>query len=55
MAPEYVVLLHGLARTSNSMKSLEKFFSEQGYEVFNIDYPSRKYPVAELANIVRKE
>ena len=55
MFPEYVVLLHGLARTSKSMKALEKFFSEQGYEVFNISYPSRKYPVAELANMVRKE
>ena len=55
MPAEYVVLLHGLARTSKSMKALEKFFSEQSYEVFNISYPSRKYPVAELANIVRKE
>ena len=55
MPPEYVVLLHGLARTSSSMKALDTFFSEQGYEVFNIDYPSRKYQVSELANIVGKE
>ena len=55
MPPEYVVLLHGLARTSSSMKVLETFLSEQGYDVLNIDYPSRKYQVSELANIVRKE
>ena len=45
MPPEYVVLLHGLARTSSSMNALETFLSEQGYEVLNIDYPSRKYQI----------
>jgi triacylglycerol lipase len=52
---EQVVLLHGLARTSRSMKGIEKFLSNRGYQVWNIDYPSRQYPVAELAKIVRNE
>lgn len=55
MSTEYVVLLHGLARTSNSMHKLDRYFSKQGYKVLNIDYPSRKYHISELANIVRKE
>jgi pimeloyl-ACP methyl ester carboxylesterase len=55
MPSEYVVLLHGLARTSGSMNGLEAFLSEQGYHVVNIDYPSRKQQIAELADIVRKE
>ena len=53
--PEHVVLLHGLARTSNSMKSLENYLKDHGYQVLNIDYPSRKYQVSELANMIRKE
>jgi triacylglycerol lipase len=52
---EHVVLLHGLARTSNSMNKLAKYLTDQGYQVVNIDYPSRRYPLAELAKIVRKE
>ncbi len=52
---EYVVLLHGLARTSNSMNKMERYLSGQGYRVVNIDYPSRKYPLSELAKIIKKE
>lgn len=52
---EHVVLLHGLARTSSSMNKLAKHLSNQGYQVVNIDYPSRKYQLSELAKIVRKE
>lgn len=52
---EYVVLLHGLARTNGSMNDLEAFLSEQGYEVLNMDYPSRKHRIPELAAMVRAE
>lgn len=53
--PEYVVLLHGLARTSRSMNGLKAFLVKQNYQVLNIDYPSRKHEISELADIVRKE
>ncbi len=53
--PEYVVLLHGLARTNKSMDGPGRFLSEQGYQVLNIDYPSRKHEISELAAIVREE
>lgn len=52
---EHVVLLHGLARTSDSMSKLEKFLSKHGYLVLNIDYPSRKHQISELAEMVREE
>jgi triacylglycerol lipase len=55
MNREHVVLLHGLARTSGSMKELEQALSREGYEVWNIDYSSRKYGISEIAGIVRKE
>ena len=38
---ECVILLHGLARTENSMQRLEERLSASGYGVANIGYPSR--------------
>ncbi len=46
---EYVILLHGLLRTSYSMRRLEKSLISRGYSVINIDYPSRKQPIERLA------
>ncbi len=46
---EYVVLLHGLARTPRAMETLEKQLTQSGYTVMNVGYPSRQYPVEELA------
>ena len=50
-ANECVVLLHGLARTSDSMKSLEKRLTIEGFTVVNVDYPSRKHSIESLAEI----
>ena len=44
-----VILLHGLARTSGSMGKIANSLEESGYTVANIGYPSRKKPIAELA------
>lgn len=44
-----VVLLHGLARTRRSMRVLEKSCIAAGYDVYNIGYPSRHYPIEILA------
>jgi hypothetical protein len=52
---ERVVLLHGMVRTSRSMNNLEAFLSDRGYQVLNLDYPSRKHQLPELARIVRNE
>ncbi|WP_248635520.1 esterase/lipase family protein [Desulfatibacillum aliphaticivorans] len=52
---ETVVLLHGLARTERSMKPLEKSLSCQGFKVINIGYPSRKFPIGELAGQVKEK
>jgi len=51
MAKDCVVLLHGLARTSTSMKKMEQALQKEGYETANIDYPSRHHTVEELAEI----
>jgi len=48
-AADCVILLHGLARTSSSMDKMAEVFEERGYLVANVDYPSRKFRVEELA------
>ncbi|MEZ4567103.1 MAG: hypothetical protein R2860_09095 [Desulfobacterales bacterium] len=32
---EYVILLHGMARTKSSMGKLENYLTRQGYQVMN--------------------
>lgn len=48
-ASECVILLHGLARTSLAMHRMERMFERYGYQVANIDYPSRDHRIEELA------
>lgn len=48
-SPEYVILLHGLARTARSMRKLEKSLQQAGYQTCNIHYPSRKFCIASLS------
>jgi len=52
---ECVVLLHGLARSSLSMERMKWFLEDNGYQVANIDYPSREFEIAELATIAVEE
>lgn len=46
---ECVILLHGLARTSQSMESLAQYLQTNGYRVINMDYPSREFTIEILA------
>ncbi|HTF98629.1 MAG TPA: alpha/beta hydrolase [Cellvibrio sp.] len=45
-----VILLHGLARTSKSMEPLAEALRTEHYYVINVDYPSRQFPIAQLAH-----
>ena len=45
---ECVVLLHGLARSANSMKQLQRGLHNAGFSVLNIDYPSTKHVIETL-------
>lgn len=49
---QYVILLHGLARTARSMQKLEKALQHAGYQTLNINYPSRKFNIASLSENV---
>ena len=54
-ASDYVVILHGIARSSSSMGDIEEYLGKQGYDVKNIDYPSTDYKVEELVDNVNKQ
>jgi triacylglycerol lipase len=49
-APEEVILLHGLCRTSRSMAKMERALTDAGYRVQNVSYPSRTAAVQQLAD-----
>ena len=49
-----VILLHGLARTSSSMATLESALLKEGFLPVNEGYPSREYPIEDLAEIAIK-
>lgn len=52
---DYVVLLHGIGRTSSCMAKLGMAFEKEGYQVLNIDYPSRESAIKSHADRVEKE
>ncbi|MGH7952902.1 MAG: esterase/lipase family protein, partial [Limisphaerales bacterium] len=49
-AQEEVILLHGLCRTSRSMAKMECALTQAGYQVRNVDYPSRTAKIQSLAD-----
>jgi triacylglycerol lipase len=49
-APETVILLHGLCRTTRSMAKMERALTREGYMVKNVSYPSRTASVQQLAD-----
>ena len=49
VADECVILLHGMLRSSSSMQSMADAIDAAGYTAVNLDYPSRDYPIEELA------
>ena len=46
---ECVILLHGLGRTSRSLSKMANALQASGYKPVNLDYPSRKKTIEELA------
>ncbi len=48
-ASECVVVLHGLIRSASSMQKMASSLEKEGFEVVNVDYPSRDYPIEVLA------
>ncbi len=51
---EYVILLHGIAKTNADMSDVEDFMRNKGYNVINIDYPSRDSSIKDSAKYLAK-
>ena len=47
---DYVVLLHGIKRSSKSMQKMAARLTQDGYRVINIDYLSQHYTIDRLAD-----
>jgi len=54
-ADEIVVLLHGIANIPLSMKYLESRIEKEGYQVYNLGYPSTDEPIEEAAARIREK
>jgi len=52
---DYVVVVHGIARTYRSMRSLAKFLEANGYPVLNVDYPSTRIPLESLIEHINRK
>lgn len=50
-AGQTTILLHGLSRSNKSMVEVGKALKAKNHRVFNVDYPSRKFPIDSLAEI----
>ncbi|MEI6730726.1 MAG: alpha/beta fold hydrolase [Pseudomonadota bacterium] len=50
-----IIILHGIFRTERCMSGLAKFLQKSGFKVLNLGYPSTKYSLEELADIIHKD
>lgn len=52
MNQDRVVLLHGIIRRASSMSPVESALRRKGYLTLNIDYPSTRHTLEEIAEII---
>jgi triacylglycerol lipase len=48
---EYVILLHGMWRTSRSMEPMAEALTKAGYKTVNVNYPSRTASIEKLSDL----
>lgn len=49
------MVVHGIARTYRSMRSLAKFLESNGYPVLNVNYPSTRLPLEPLVEHINQQ
>ncbi|WP_369795155.1 esterase/lipase family protein, partial [Halioglobus sp. HI00S01] len=50
-ADRCVILLHGMLRSSLSLKPMQWYLDHAGYTTVNLSYPSLLYPIPESAEM----
>jgi len=52
---DYVVILHGIARSNKHMQKLAAYLQKDGFDVINLSYPSTTHKIEDLTEIINKE
>ena len=52
---DYVIVLHGIFRTSSHMQKIAMHLESEGFDVINLDYPSTDYPLEDLIEIIHQD
>ncbi len=52
---DYVVILHGIARSNKHIQKLAIYLQKDGFDVINLNYPSTTYKIEDLTEIINKE
>lgn len=55
MRSDYVVILHGIFRSSFHMRKLAAYLEKQDYEVIALDYPSTKESMPKLVEMIQED
>ncbi|MBN8523218.1 MAG: hypothetical protein J0M23_05140 [Rickettsiales bacterium] len=50
-----IILLHGIGKNSSSLKGLKTYLNKESFSILNINYPSTKYSIEELSNILHND
>jgi pimeloyl-ACP methyl ester carboxylesterase len=50
-----VILLHGIMKSSKKMQGLANFLKRNNFDILNIDYPSTKFPLEDLVEIIHTD
>lgn len=51
---DYIVALHGIARSDKSMRKFANYMRQEGFEVININYPSTRANLGSLVDYVNE-
>lgn len=46
---KFVIVIHGMTRSSSSMKKMAQFLTSNGYTVYLFDYATRKHSIQEIS------
>lgn len=52
---DYVVILHGIARSNKHMQKLATYLQKDGFDAINLSYPSTTHKIEDLTEIINKE
>ena len=52
---DYVIILHGIARSNKHMQTLATYLQKDGFDVINLSYPSTTHKIEDLTEIINKE